>query len=173
MQTSIKIQSLPFDNAATYIAAGFFVAGNIVFPQLFHLVHLGGVTWLPIYFFTLVGACIYGWRTGLLTALASPVANALLFGMPAVAALPVIMMKSVLLALIAGCVTARAGRVSLLMLAAIVLGYQIVGTAGEWLLCGDFYVACQDFRMGVPGMLLQIFGGYAVLRQLTKSGSVI
>lgn len=88
--TTIKFQSLQFDNSRTYLTAALFVIGNIIMPQLFHLVPQGGVTWLPIYFFTLIGAYKYGWRVGLLTALASPVINSLLFGMPPVAALPAI-----------------------------------------------------------------------------------
>ena len=100
--TSVKLYSLEYSEAKTYLAAALFLAGNIVLPQLFHTIRLGGPTWLPIYFFTLVGAYKYGWRAGLLTALASPVANALLFGMPAAAALPAIVLKSVLLAGAAG-----------------------------------------------------------------------
>ena len=96
--TSVKLYSLEYSEAKTYLAAALFLAGNIVLPQLCHLVQLGGPTMLPIYFFTLVGAYKYGWRAGLLTALASPLANAALFGMPAVAALPAILVKSVLLA---------------------------------------------------------------------------
>lgn len=80
--TSVKLYSLEYSEAKTYLATALFLAGNIVLPQLFHTIRLGGPTWLPIYFFTLVGAYKYGWRAGLLTALASPVANALLFGMP-------------------------------------------------------------------------------------------
>ena len=105
--TSVKLYSLEYSEAKTYLAAALFLAGNIVLPQLFHTIRLGGPTWLPIYFFTLVGAYKYGWRAGLLTALASPVANALLFGMPAAAALPAIVLKSVLLAGAAGYAAAR------------------------------------------------------------------
>ena len=65
---------------------------------------------LPIYFFTLVGAYKYGWRTGLLTALASPLVNAALFGMPAVTALPAILVKSALLAGAAGYAARRFNR---------------------------------------------------------------
>lgn len=86
---------------------------------------------LPIYFFTLVGAYKYGWRTGLLTALASPLVNAALFGMPAVTALPAILAKSALLAGAAGYAARRFNRVSVALLAAVVLFYQIVGSAGN------------------------------------------
>lgn len=166
MDRMLKLQSLTFDNVKTYITASLFVLGNVVLPQLVHLVPQGGITWLPIYFFTLVGAYVFGWRVGVLTALASPVINSLFFGMPLVGALPVILLKSVLLAVLAGFAAYRFRKVSVLLLAGVVLGYQLLGGVGEWLLSGDFAVACQDFRIGIPGMLLQIFGGYFVIRFL-------
>lgn len=164
----MRLESLPFASARTYAMAALFMAGNIVLPQLFHLVPQGGATWLPIYFFTLVGACCFGWRVGLLSALASPTVNALAFGMPAVAALPAIILKSVLLAVIAGYATRRAGKASLGLMIAIVLGYQTLGTLGEWAMAGDFPAACQDFRIGIPGMLLQIIGGWICIGLLTR-----
>ena len=106
--------------------------------------------WLPIYFFTLVAAYRYGWLVGLLTALASPVANSLMFGMPATAALPAIVSRSVLLAVIAGYTATRFNKASLSLVATVVLGYQIFGTLGEWAIKRDFFLACQDFRIGIP-----------------------
>lgn len=168
MESTLKLHSLPFGSLRTYSVAALFIVGNVIVPQLFHLVHLGGVTWLPIYFFTLIGAYKYGWRVGLLTALASPVVNALLFTMPAVSALPAIMLKSVLLAGFAGAAAARFKKVSLALLFAVVMAYQITGTLGEWALKGDFFLACQDFRIGIPGMLMQIFGGWLVINFIIR-----
>ena len=166
--TSVKLHSLRYADARTYLAAALFVAGNLALPQLCHAVHMGGPTWLPIYFFTLVGAYKYGWRVGLLTALASPLLNSVLFGMPAAAALPAIVLKSVLLAGAAGYAAARFRRASLALLAAVVLFYQAAGTLGEWALAGSFHTAVQDFRIGLPGMLLQIFGGWAFINFIIR-----
>lgn len=166
--TSVTLYSLEYKEAKTYLYAALFVAGNIVLPQVCHLLPAGGPTWLPIYFFTLIGAYKYGWRTGLLTAVASPLANSLLFGMPAAAVLPAILLKSCLLALIAGWTAARFRRTTLLLLAAVVVAYQTVGTLGEWALSGSFLTAVQDFRLGVPGMLLQVVGGWAFLRWILR-----
>ena len=63
---------MEYKNAATYRIAALFVIGNIALPQLCHLVPSGGPMLLPIYFFTLVAAYKYGWKVGLLTAVASP-----------------------------------------------------------------------------------------------------
>lgn len=168
MEASLKLHSLGFGSVRTYSVAALFIIGNIIVPQLFHYVPQGGVTWLPIYFFTLVGAYKYGWRVGLLTALASPVANSLLFGMPMVASLPAIMLKSVLLAGFAGWTASKFKKASLLMLVGVVLAYQCVGTLGEWAIKGDFFLACQDFRIGIPGMIMQILGGWAVINYLIR-----
>ena len=97
METT-RLYSLPFSNVRTYLFALLFVAGNIALPQLCHLIPSGGPAFLPIYFFTLIAAYKYGLRVGLLTALLSPAANHLLFGMPALAVLPAILVKSGLLA---------------------------------------------------------------------------
>lgn len=102
METTVKLYSLNYSNVKTYLATSLFIVGNILFPRLFHLIPLGGLTWLPIYFFTLIGAYKYGWKVGLLTAILSPVINSLLFGMPVPAVLPAILLKSVLLAIAAG-----------------------------------------------------------------------
>lgn len=168
MQTTVKLYAYGYSEARTYLAAFLFVLGNIALPQLFHLIPQGGVTWLPIYFFTLVGAYKYGWKVGLLTALLSPLVNSWLFGMPPVASLPAILLKSGLLALVAGFTAHRYRKVSVLLLLAVVLSYQAVGTLGEWVMKGSFYHAVQDFRIGIPGMLLQVFGGYLFINRLIR-----
>ncbi len=168
MNTTVKLYSLEYNNAKTYWVAAAFILGNIVLPQLFHFVPQGGVRWLPIYFFTLIAAYKYGWRAGLLTAVASPAANSLLFGMPAAAALPAILLKSVLLAAAAGYAAAHFKKASLTLLAGVVLAYQVLGTLGEWAMKGDLYLAAQDFRIGIPGMLLQIFGGWLVINHIIR-----
>lgn len=166
--TSAKLYSLGYNQAKTYLAAALFIVGNGVLPQLCHLVHLGGPTWLPIYFFTLIGAYKYGWRVGLLTALVSPMLNSALFGMPVVAFLPAILLKSVILAGAAGFAAFRFQKASVLLLAIVVLTYQTAGTLGEWALSGSFYAAVQDFRIGIPGMLMQVFGGWIIINYLIR-----
>lgn len=168
METSAKLYSLNYSNVKTYLFALLFVAGNIALPQLCHLVPYGGPTLLPIYFFTLIASYKYGFRVGLLTAILSPVINHLLFAMPAAAVLPAILIKSTLLAGAAAIAARTVKSVSLLAILGVVLSYQIIGTAFEWILVRDFYAAAQDFRMGIPGMLIQWFGGYALLKAIAK-----
>ena len=150
--TAVKLYSLDYRDAKTYLAAALFVAGNIVLPQICHLVPQGGLRWLPIYFFTLVGAYKYGWRVGL----------------PAAAALPAILLKSVLLAAAAGFAARRFGRATLPLLAGVVLFYQTAGALGEWAFTGSAAAAVQDFRIGIPGMLAQAAGGYLIINYLLR-----
>lgn len=164
--TTIRLYSLDYSDVKTYFAAALFILGNIALPQLCHLIPQGGITLLPIYFFTLVGAYKYGWKVGLLAAVFSPVLNHLLFGMPAAGVLPAILLKSVLLAVAAGWAAKRFKNVSIPVLALVVLVYQLFGTLGEWGMEGNLSLAFQDFRIGIPGMVLQVFGGYLFIRYL-------
>ena len=164
-----KTYSLSLRSAQAWLLAGLFVLGNIALPQLCHLIPQGGLILLPIYFFTLVAAYKYGFGVGVVTAVLSPVINSLLFGMPAAAMLPIILVKSLLLAGGAALMARRMGRVTLLALVAVVLGYQVVGSLAEWAMTGSLVAAMQDFRLGLPGMALQVVGGYAVIKYLLKT----
>lgn len=168
METTAKLQTLSFDNARTYAFAAIFAAGNIALPQLVHLVPGGGLMFLPIYFFTLIAAYKYGIAVGLLTAVVSPLANHLLFGMPPAGALAVILIKSVLLAAAAAYAAKKAGKISFIAVVAAVVAYQLVGSLVEWGITGSFAAAAQDIRIGLPGIALQIVGGYAILRAIQK-----
>lgn len=168
METTVKLYSLTYKEIKTYLFALLFVVGNIALPQICHLIPGGGLTWLPIYFFTLIAAYKYGLRVGVLTAILSPLINSVLFGMPPVALLPAILIKSTLLAGAAAYAAHRLEKISLLGIIAAVLAYQIAGTLIEWAIVKDFFTAVQDFRIGIPGMLIQIFGGYALLKAIAK-----
>ena len=164
MEKEIRIYNYGLNELKTYLFVFLFVAGNIILPQLCHLIPDGGKMFLPIYFFTLMASYKYGVKVGLMTAVLSPVVNSLFFGMPALALLPAILIKSVVLALAASFVANKTQKVSIVNLLIVVLAYQCVGTLAEWAMTSSFYVAIQDFRLGIPGMLLQLFGTYFLLK---------
>lgn len=169
MSTTVKSYSLNFSNTKTYLFSTIFITGNLLLPQLAHLVPQGGLIFLPIYFFTLIAAYKYGIHVGLLVAVLSPLANHLLFGMPPASMLPAIMVKSVILAIAAALAAKHAGKVSLLAILIIIFAYQLLGSGIEWVMTQNFAIAVQDFRLGVPGMLIQLFGGYFLLKVTTKT----
>ena len=168
MNNTVNLYSLSYSNVKTYWFAVLFVIGNIVLPQICHLVPDRGFIFLPIYFFTLIGAYKYGWKVGLFTALASPLVNHILFGMPPLAVLPSIIIKSVILAFAASFIANKFRTVTLLHLLTVVLLYQIAGSIIESGIIGSLAKGFQDFRIGIPGMLLQIFGGYAFIKYALK-----
>ena len=83
MTTNVKLYGLNYAEVRTYLWAAAFVAANLVLPRLFHLIPQGGIIFAPLSFVILAGAYKLGWKTGLLAALASPVVNNLVFGLPA------------------------------------------------------------------------------------------
>ena len=56
----------------------------------------------------------------------------------------------------------RCQKVSILAMAGVVAFYQLFGSLAEWAMTGSLAAALQDVRLGLPGMLLQVVGGYAM-----------
>ena len=173
MFTSTPFYQMPVSafSYRTYVFAAVFIMGNLLLPQLTHLIPGGGLIFLPIYFFTLIGAYKCGLLVGLLTAVLSPVVNNILFGMPPAFVLPAILIKSCLLAVFAAVVAGRFKKLSILHLVVVVLAYQITGSMAEWLITGSHDAAVQDFTTGIPGMLIQVFGGYFLLEKIKNYGN--
>lgn len=166
MQSNTALYDLQFSESRTWLVAALMSVGNILLPQLCHLVPQGGLILLPIYFFTLIGAYKYGLRAGLLIAVTSPLANHLLFGMPPAPMLPVLLFKGTALAVVAALVARRAGRVTLPLLMVVVAGYQLLGGIGEAIITGSLSAPLQDIRLGWPGLLLQVVLGYVVISHM-------
>jgi thiamine transporter ThiT len=168
MTTTAKLYTASVSSIRTWLFILAFVAGNLILPQVAHLVPDGGKALLPIYFFTLIAAYKYGIYAGLLTAILSPLANHFLFGMPPVAMLPIILIKSTLLASAAAVFAKQFNKVNILLMLAVVLSYQLVGSLAEWGMTSSFAAATQDFTLGLPGMALQVLGGFLVLKLMTR-----
>ncbi len=168
MTTNVKLYSFNYSEAKTYLWAIIFVAANMVLPQLFHLIPQGGIMFAPLSFVILVGAYKLGWKTGLLAALASPVVNHFVFGLPAWDAVPVMALKLAILALAAGMTAQYFKQVNLLLLVGVVLVAELVGGLSEWALTGGITATVADFTIGWPGLLLQVFGTWGVLQLLKK-----
>jgi hypothetical protein len=169
MEATVRLYTLNYDEAKTYLWAAIFVACNLVLPQVFHLIPQGGIIFSPLSLVILVGAYKFGWKTGLLTALASPLVNHLLTGMPAWEVMPVMTMKLAILALVAGLAAQRFKTVSLLLIIGVVLVTKALEALGELLLTGGIAATIADFTIGWPGLLLQIVGGYLILKYLLKN----
>ena len=167
MEATVRLYTLNYDEAKTYMWAAIFVACNLVLPQLFHLIPQGGVIFAPLSLVILAGSYKFGWKTGLLAALASPLVNHAITGMPAWEVMPVMTMKLAVLALVAGLVAQRFKTVSLPLLVGVILVSKAIECLGEFILTGGIAATIADFTIGWPGLLLMLFGTWGIV-QLRK-----
>ena len=164
MEANVRLYALNYDEAKTYLWAMVFVACNLVLPQVFHLIPQGGVIFSPLSLVILAGAYKFGWKTGLLAALASPLVNHAITGMPAWEVMPVMTLKLAVLALVAGFAAQRFKTVSLPLLIGVILVSKAIGCLGEVILTGGIAATIADFTIGWPGLLLQVFGAWLILK---------
>lgn len=164
METTARLYILNYDEVRTYLWATLFVACNLLLPHLFHLIPQGGIIFAPLSLVILAGAYKLGWRVGLLAALASPLVNHLLNGMPAWDVMPVMTLKLAVLALVAGLTAQYFKKVSLILLTGVVLASILIGGLGELAISGSLVATLQDVTIGWPGLLLQIAGTYLICK---------
>jgi hypothetical protein len=164
MEANVRLYALNYDEAKTYLWATVFVACNLVLPQVFHLIPQGGVIFSPLSLVILAGAYKFGWKTGLLAALASPLVNHAITGLPAWEVMPVMTLKLAVLALVAGLAAQRFKTVSLPLLIGVILVSKAIGCLGEFILTGGIAATIADFTVGWPGLLLQVFGAWLILK---------
>ena len=168
MEASVKLYTLNFDEARTYLWAALFVVSGMVLPQVFHLIPQGGIIFAPLSLVILAGAYKFGWKTGLMAAVATPLVNNLVFGLPAWGVLPIMAVKLAMLALAAGLAVQRMQRVTLPMLCGAVLLSELVGGMAELAFTGGLHATIADFTIGWPGLLLQIAGCYLIVNFIWK-----
>ena len=164
MEASVRLYSLNYDEVKTYLWAAVFVACNLVLPQVFHLIPQGGIIFSPLSLVILVGAYKFGWKTGLLAALLSPIVNHLITGMPNMEVMPVMAMKLAVLAIVAGLAAQHFKTVSLLILIGVILVSKAIGCLGELAITGGIDATIADFTIGWPGLLLQVIGAWLILK---------
>ncbi|MBR6202360.1 MAG: ECF transporter S component [Bacteroidaceae bacterium] len=168
MTANVKLYSFDYAEGKTYLWAALFVVANMVLPQLFHLIPQGGIMFAPLSFVILTGAYKLGWKTGLLAALASPIVNNLLWGAPLWSVIPLMALKLAFLALAAGFTAQYFKKVNLILLLGVVLATELLGGLAELALTGGIAATLADFTIGWPGLLLQVFGTWALLRLWKK-----
>jgi hypothetical protein len=166
METSVKLYSLNYDEAKTYLWVAVFVACNMVLPQVFHLIPQGGIIFSPLSLVILAGAYKLGWKTGLLAAVLSPLVNHFAFGLPQWGVLQVMTLKLAVLALVAGMAAQYFKTISLPLIVGVVLVSEAIGCLGELLLTGAVDATVADVVIGWPGLLMQIFGAWLIVKYL-------
>lgn len=169
---SIPVQqrSLGLRDVRLYAFAALFTAGNLAAPMVVHSIPQGGLIFLPIFFFTLVVAYRFGFAAGALTGIASPLLNYALTGMPPSEMLATVLVKSLFVAALAAVLASRAGRPSLWLLLAAAASMQLAGFGFDLVRGGSAAAGLDALRLGIPGVAIMGFGGYAVLRFMDRFG---
>jgi hypothetical protein len=166
-------ERLNLGEARLYIATAAMVAGNLLLPFALHQIPDAGRMFLPIFFFTLVAGWSFGAQAAVLTAVLSPLANHFITGMPPTPMLQEIILQSALLGALAALAAGRFKKPTLAVLTLVVLANQALVLFPTMLHAGwQPCLAALKFRL--PGLLLQILGGFSVLwlmgRYLPQAG---
>ena len=164
MEANVKLYAYNYAEAQAYLWAMVFVACNLILPQVFHLIPQGGIIFAPLSFVILAGAYKFGWKTGLLAALASPLVNHAITGMPAWGVMPVMTLKLAIIALVAGLAAQRFKTISLPLVITVVLVSMVFGALGELVIMGGISATISDVTIGWPGILLQVFGTWLIVK---------
>jgi hypothetical protein len=146
-----------------------FTAGNLLAPMAVHSIPRGGLIFLPIFFFTLVAGYRFGFAAGALTGLASPLLNYALTGMPSSEMLVTVLAKSLLIAGIAAVLAFRSGRLNVWLLLIAAAAMQLAGFGLDLARGGTVAAGLDTLRLGLPGVAIIAFGGYAVLRLMSRA----
>jgi hypothetical protein len=172
LQAVIDVPFVPvqrtFKDVKLYLFGLAFIAGNLLLPMAIHAIPNGGMIFLPLFFFTLVAAYSEGLLAGILVALASPLINHAMTGMPVTAMLPAVLFKSLFIAVAAAVVSSRLKKISFAAIAVIVVAMQALSGLFEYMILGDLENAFMVVKLGLPGMILMTVGGYAMLRWIAN-----
>lgn len=168
MATVSRTAALSFKDYSLYLLTTLFVAGNVLLPKLAHMVPDGGKIFLPIMFFTLIAAARFGIKCGLLTAILSPLVSLALFEVPTGAMLGAVVLKSVLIAAVVGLWQYKGFSFSVLNIAMLVVGYQILGFVIEGALFFGYATVWAELLISWPGVLVQMVALWAVTRRMNN-----
>jgi hypothetical protein len=159
---------LNYKQAKFYLFTVIFSMGNIMLPLLCHSIPNGGKIFLPIYFFTLVGATLYGWQLGVATALFSIITSYIFRGMPAYSVIYIVLIKSVLISVIAHHFAKIWNKITIFTLVLVVISYQLIGLIIELFYFDNAASIIYNYKLSLPGMLIQVIFGYFAVKVAKK-----
>jgi hypothetical protein len=172
LQVISEVPFIPVQHALRdvklYLFGFAFSLGNLLLPMTVHTIPDGGAIFLPLFFFTLVAAYSEGFLAGILVAIASPLINYAVTGMPTLEMLPTVLFKSLLVAVLAASISKHQKKLSFVTIAMIILAMQAFGGIFEYFFSGNALRVMISLKLGIPGMFIMAIGGYAVLRLMAK-----
>ena len=153
-QTKVLPKVLTFSTIKYYIFSAVFVGLAVATPTIFHQFNLAGPRFLPMHIFVLIAGLLFGWRTGLLVGLLSPLMSYSITHMPPMAILPETVLELSIYGLAIGLLRERNLNIWVSLISAMVLGRlaRLVFVL-DFGLHTNFW---QYLQMSWPGIVLQL-----------------
>ncbi len=146
-QTKALPKVLTFSQVKYYIFSAVFVGLTVVTPAIFHQFNLAGPRFLPMHIFVLLAGLLFGWRTGLLVGLLSPLMSYSLTHLPPMAILPETILELAVYGFAAGFLRERGLNIWVALFSAMILG-RIARMAIAF--------DASFIQMSWPGIVLQL-----------------
>ncbi len=153
-QTKALPKVLTFSEIKYYIFSAAFVGSAVFVPWLAHQFHLAGPIFLPMHFFVMFAGFLFGWRTGLMVGVISPLMSYSLTQMPPAAILSETVLELTVYGLAIGLLRERGLNIWVALLGAMILGRlaRLSFVLGLGLETNPFHY----FQISWPGIVLQI-----------------
>jgi len=165
-QTKVLPRILTLSQVKYYIFSAVFTGLAVVTPTIFHQFNLAGPTFLPMHIFVLIAGLLFGWRTGLLVGLLSPLMSYSITHMPPLAILPETILELGVYGLAIGLLRERNLNIWVSLISAMVLGR--LARLVFVLVFGLHTNFLQYLQMSWPGIALQLVLIPAVIYLLQK-----
>ncbi len=153
-QTKVLPRVLIFSEVKYYIFSAVFVGLAVGVPWILHQFHLAGPTFLPIHFFVMFAGFLFGWRTGVLVGILSPLMSYSLTFMPPAAILSETVLELAVYGLTIGLLREKGLNIWVALIGAMVLGR--LARLLFVLAVGLKTNPLDYFQMSMPGIVLQI-----------------
>ena len=142
-----------------------FIFCNLTFSMICHLIPNGGRIFVPIYFFTLIGSYLLGWKAGIIISLMSISTNHILLGMPDDNMIMIVLIKTITISLI----TALINKDNILTtLLKIILLYQLISIIIDLFITNNINIVISNLINQIPGLIIQLFIGYIIIKNVKK-----
>lgn len=153
-QTKALPKVLTFSEVKYYVFSLAFASLAIGLPWFLHQFNLLGPRFLPMHLFILIAGFVFGWRTGVLVGVLSPILSYSLTHMPPLVILPEIILELAVYGLAIGLLRERKMNIWVALVSAMVLGRLArLATVMAFGLRTDFMGYLQ---LSWPGVLLQL-----------------
>ncbi len=156
MQTQEKVlpRILNFSQIKYYIFSLTFTLLAVFVPWFFHQFNLLGPQFLPMQIFVIVAGLLFGWRTGFMVGLISPLMSYSLTQMPVIAILPQVVLELAVFGFVAGILRENKFNIWVSLIFAMVLGR--VARILFILFFASQMNAFEFIKISLPGIILQI-----------------